>query len=223
MKQLNKPIKKRMKERYFSNLSFVILVVAVFFILSCSIISGATAESYKPYLHKPSIGQYPKLNTYGTYQTQLFPGSATYSYGIEVPSGTNDLSPELSLNYNSQSVLQSPNLVGAGWSFTSNYIMRNINFTVTDTSDDYYILNLNGYSDKVFFRNGAYNTNINVYLRIENKTISGNTYWVVTTTDGTQYRFGYSNSSVLFSNSSTYPLKWFLDYVNDTRGNTLFL
>jgi YD repeat-containing protein len=221
MKQLNKNIKKRMKERYFSNLSLVILVVAVFFILSCSIISGATAESYKPYLHKPSIGQYPKLNTYGTYQTQLFPGSATYSYGIEVPQGTNDLSPQLSLSYNSQSVLQSPNLVGAGWSFTSNYIMRNINFTVTDTSDDYYILNLNGYSDKVFFRNGAYNTNINVYLRIENKTISGNTYWVVTTTDGTQYRFGYSNSSVLFSNSSTYPLKWFLDYVNDTHGNTI--
>lgn len=221
MKNTNKNTKKRMKEQRLLNLSFIMLVVAVLFILSCSIISGATAESYKPYLHKPSIGQYPKLNTYGTYQTQLFPGSATYSYGIEVPSGTNGLAPQLSLNYNSQSVLQNPSLIGAGWSFTSNYIMRNVNFTVTNTSDDYYILNLNGYSDKVFFRNGAYNTNINVYLRIENKTSGGFTYWIVTTTDGTQYRFGYSNSSTLFSNSSTYPLKWFLDYVNDTHGNTI--
>ena len=126
----NKTIQKRMRNSYLLSLSFIILISIIF---SCSFVLGATAESYKPYLHKPSIGQYPKLNTYGAYQTQLFPGSATYSYGIEVPSGTNGLSPQLSFNYNGQSVLQNPNLVGAGWSFTSNYILRNINFTVTNT------------------------------------------------------------------------------------------
>lgn len=218
---INKNIKKRMKEQRFYNLSLVILVVTAFFILSCSFISGATADSYKPYLHKPSIGQYPKLDVYGTYQTQLFPGSATYSYGIDVSPGTNGLAPQLSLDYNSQSALQNPSIVGAGWSFTSNYIMRSINFTVTNTSDDYYILSLNGYSDKIVFKSGRFNTNIDSYLRIENKTSGGFNYWVITTKDGTQYRFGYSNSSALFSNSSTYQLKWFLDYVNDTHGNTI--
>lgn len=218
MKQLNKNIKKRMRNSYLFSLSFIVLLSII---ISCSIISAATAESYKPYLHKPSIGQYPKLDVYGTYQTQLFPGSATYSYGIEVSPGTNGLTPQLSLNYNSQSALQNPNIVGAGWSFTSNYIIRNINFTVTNTSDDYYVLSLNGYSDKILFRSGRFNTNIESYLRIENKTSGGFVYWVITTKDGTQYRFGYSNSSVIFSNSSTYQLKWFLDYVNDTHGNTI--
>lgn len=219
--QNNKNIKKKMRKLTFVKLGFVFLI-ATLLILSCSsFISGAKAEPYRPYLHKTSIGQYPKLDVYGTYQTQLFPGSATYSYGINVAPGTNGLAPELSLNYNSQSVLQNPSSVGAGWSFTSNYIMRNINFTIANTSDDYYVLSLNGYSDKILFKNGKFNTNIDAYLRIENKTSSGFTYWVITTKDGTQYRFGYTNSSTLFSNSSTYQLKWFLDFVNDTHANTI--
>jgi len=148
MTKHNKKIKKKMKEVRLLSFIFIFVITIILFISSCSFISGAKAESYRPYLHKPSVGQYPKLDVYGTYQTQLFPGSATYSYGISVPSGTNGLAPELSLNYNSQSALQNPSIVGSGWSFASNYVMRNINFTLTNTSDDYYLLSLNGYSDR---------------------------------------------------------------------------
>lgn len=41
------------------------------------------------------------LNQRDKFQTDLFTGAATYSYPIKVPKGTNDLTPQVSLSYNS--------------------------------------------------------------------------------------------------------------------------
>src|SRR3989344_3294467 len=214
MEKIKSNIKKRKMKvnigKKLLNLKVFFSVILLTFMIT-SIVSASNSESYKPYLHKPSVGQYPKLEMYGNYQTHLFTGSASYSYELITPPGVKGLSPQLSISYNSQSAFQSPSIVGAGWTFTSNYILRNINFSLINTTDDFFIINLNGYSDKIFYKSGAYKTQIDTYLRIENKTSGGNQYWLITSTDGTKYNFGLNNASLMQSNASNYTLKWFLE------------
>ncbi len=184
---------------------------------------SATGEEYKPYLHKPNVGEYPKLEMYGTYKTELFPGSATYSYNLVVPKGINDFSPEISITYNSQSAFSNPSIIGAGWTISSDYIFRNINYTINNTNDDYFILTINGNSQKFFNKNGTYKTETESYLRIENKSDNGKDYWIITSKDGTKFRFGYNNDSLLASNNGfNYNSKWFLDSIEEIHGNHIY-
>jgi len=187
-----------------------LFLISLIFLLLTVYTSAQTKETVKPYLHKPTVGENPKLEQFGTFKTALFPGAATYTYDIELPEGTNDLTPALSLEYSSQSAFESPNLVGAGWSMTSNYIAHDVNGSVDNTSNDFLILSLDGYTDKIYNYSGIFKTHIERYLRIENKS-SGNTqYWIITDKDGTQYRFGTKSNSRITSNASNYLLKWYL-------------
>src|SRR3989338_2928395 len=121
-------------------------MIALMFLLICISISYAVDDQYKPYLHKASIPENPKPKLYGKYSTNLFPGAATYSYPIEVPKGTNNLQPSVSISYNSQSMKQRPSILGAGWSLTQNYVYRDINFTIANVTDYEFKLILNGVS-----------------------------------------------------------------------------
>ena len=76
--------------------SFLLLFV---FLLVISV--SYAADTYKPYIHKANLPEHPKIILYGQYRTSLFPGAATYSYGIEVPRGTNGLQPLVFASYNS--------------------------------------------------------------------------------------------------------------------------
>lgn len=100
------------------------------------------SDQYKPYLHKPTVKEAPELQTFGSYQTNLFPGAGTYTYLIETVPGTNGLQPLISLFYNSQSALQRPGMLGSGWSMTQGFISRDINHTLSDISDDFFIMSL---------------------------------------------------------------------------------
>src|SRR3989338_11689112 len=122
---------------------FALVFVFLLFLIP---LSYAADDQYKPYLHKPSIPEHPKAKLYGAYTTNLFPGAATYSYSIEVPKGTNNLQPSISISYNSQSMKQRPSILGAGWSLTQNYIYRDVNFTIANVTDDEFRLILNGVS-----------------------------------------------------------------------------
>src|SRR3990167_942800 len=113
------------------------------FLLFLVPLAYAADDQYKPYLHKPSIPEHPKAKLYGKYTTNLFPGAGTYSYPIEVPKGTNNLQPSISISYNSQSVKQRPSILGAGWSLTQNYIYRDVNSTPSNVTDDKFKLILN--------------------------------------------------------------------------------
>ncbi|MFC1715686.1 toxin TcdB middle/N-terminal domain-containing protein [Candidatus Poribacteria bacterium] len=184
-------------------------------------------DAYKPYLHKATVPEHPKLKLYGSYTTNLFPGAATYSYSFEVPKGTNGLSPVLAITYNSQSIKQRPGILGAGWSLTSNYIYRDVNSTPANSSDDEFKLFLNGNFHELVYdsSDGYYHTKIESYLRVENKTGASNTYgnyWLITSKDGTKYRFGYNSDSELTSNQGkNYAVKWSLEQVEDTHGNKI--
>ena len=127
-------------------------------------------EQFRPYLHKAVVPEHPKLNLYGTYTTELFPGAASYTYQFDIPPGTNGLQPALAISYNSQSVKQRPGILGAGWALTQSYIFRNANSTLNDTSDDYFKLILNGAAHDLIYNSsdGFYRTKIEAYMRIQN-------------------------------------------------------
>lgn len=72
-KLLNLKNKKSKMEKENSNIFVIIFCSLILLICSVNLISAAqNSESYKPYIHKPSVVQSPKLQMYGNYQTQLF-------------------------------------------------------------------------------------------------------------------------------------------------------
>jgi len=183
-----------------------------------------SADDYKPYLHKASIPKSPKIRLFGQYATSLFPGAATYSYQIEVPKGTNNLQPSLVLSYNSQAMKQRPGIVGAGWSLSQDYIYRDVNGTLNTTADDNFILILEGNQYQLIYSlDEKWHTEVEYYFRVENISSTNSNYWLLTKLDGTQYRFGYNNDSIVLQNSSlNYPIKWNLDLVQDTHANNIY-
>ncbi len=206
----------------------IILAVFILQIFLLSVSSVFAADNYKPYLHEPQVPEHPKVKLYGTYSTNLFPGAATYDYPIEVPKGTGGLQPILSITYNSQSMKQRPGILGSGWSLTQNYIYRDANSTLGDTNDDEFKLLLGGASYDLVYNpsEGVYHTKLESFLKIQNLTGGTNTYgiyWIITSKDGAQFRFGYSNNSELASNTGrSYALRWSLDQVKDNHGNKIF-
>ena len=109
----------------------LILFLALFLVLAT--LAHAADDQFKPYLHKANVPEHPKAKLYGKYTTNLFPGAGTYTYPIEIPKGTNNLQPSISISYNSQAVKQR-SILGAGWSLTQNYIYRDVNFTPSNNS-----------------------------------------------------------------------------------------
>ena len=123
-----KELKKKRGKMKSLSLSLLLLFSTI--LINVSIASAVNDfDQYKPYLHNPSVGNVPKLETFGEYKTDLYPGAGTYTYNIVVPRGILGLQPSISLFYNSQSVLQRPGVLGAGWSLSENSISRNINYS----------------------------------------------------------------------------------------------
>ncbi|MEK6830539.1 MAG: hypothetical protein AABX77_00750, partial [Nanoarchaeota archaeon] len=126
-----------------------ILLFAVSIILNLQFIFAA--DEYKPYLHKPSTGNIPKLETFGEFKVELFPGAGIYTYNLEVLPGVRGLQPLLMFTYNSQNAIQRPGIFGAGWSLTDNYIIRHSNYTFNNTKDDYFTLSLENSNYRLFY------------------------------------------------------------------------
>ncbi len=181
-------------------------------------------DEYKPYLHKPSIPESPEITLYGQYNTQLFPGAATYSFPIEIPKGINGLQPSLVLSYNSQAMKSRPGVVGAGWSLNKDYVFRDVNHTPSNISDDEYILAFQGNAYELIYDNtsGFWRTEVDYHFKIENLSCSNDygMYWLLTKKNGVQYRFGYEKTAEMTS-SRGYVSRWHLDQVEDTFGNSM--
>ncbi|MEK6953025.1 MAG: hypothetical protein AABX29_08480 [Nanoarchaeota archaeon] len=183
--------------RMKKELALYFLILLSFVLINTSFTSAVNDfDQYKPYLHNPSVGDVPKLETFGEYKTELYPGAGTYTYNIIVPPGVLGLQPSVSLFYNSQNVLQRPGIIGAGWSLSENSVSRSINYTVNGESDDYFIISFNNNRLKVFYNGSSWNTEINPHqYRIQNLTNGGERYWLVTTTDGTNTNFIVSSTT----------------------------
>ena len=201
-------------------------LVLLFFFLAFVPLAFAD-DPYKPYLHKAVVPDHPKVKLYGKYSTDFFPGAGTYTYEIEVPRGTNNLQPTLTISYNSQAVKQRPSFLGAGWTLPQNYIFRDVNFTPSNKTDDMFKLILNRVSYDLIYdtEDGFFHTQTETFVRIQNLSNVSNSYdmyWLLTLKDGTKLRFGFNNDSELTSNVGyNYALKWSLDQIEDVHENKI--
>ncbi len=190
-------------------------------VMSASVMSASTSSGSggsvapQPADSRAAVEKSVKVSNY---QTNLFTGSASYSYAIEVPPGVNSLQPQVYLSYNHYQAASKGEL-GQGWSIGTSFISRDINNTRSNQSDDIFYLNLNGASSKLVYvaSENAYHTEVETYVSIK-KDATG---WIVKTKDGTTYKFGYSTVSRLESTLESYTSVWYLTEVQDTYGNKI--
>ncbi|HZE86742.1 MAG TPA: PA14 domain-containing protein [Methylomirabilota bacterium] len=204
-----------MKKQIFTNIFFFLL----FFF--ASFFPVLAAEPPLPAINAP-------YNLRDRFSTDLFTGTATYSYEIKVPKGTDDLTPNIGLSYNSAGARDFYQRVGTGWQLTQNYVERDVNFTPGDTNDDKFKLHFKGNVYDLVYVSGdsRYHTKIESSLNITKLATSGTNdyseYWQVITPDGTKYRFGYAFQSELVCNGRSYVASWNLDQVTDMHGNNIY-
>ena len=201
-------------------------LLAILFCLLLALPLVSAAESYKPYLHKPSMLESPGVRLFGQYNTLLFPGAATYSYPVEVPQGTHGLTPSLVLSYNSQAATARSGVLGSGWAMNQNYIYRDVNGTPNNAADDKFLLAFENNLYELLYspQDGLWHTEVEYHFRIQNTTSTANTYgtaWVVTTPDGTQHRMGADRNSEVTSNQGrNYATRWNSEIkLNHFQGN----
>jgi YD repeat-containing protein len=175
----------------------------------------------------------PYKNTWGAFQTDLFSGSFSYNYKIEVPPGTNSLAPKVSLSYNSHSAKGKAGWIGAGWEIPQSYIQRNIQYTRKNPNDDTFELYLEGAKHDLIYvtGEGRYHTRVESYLKVEwQGTGAPNEmggFWTIKTKEGTEYRFGYNldSENMLQASDATVPRmqwRWSLDRIKDANGNCIY-
>jgi YD repeat-containing protein len=204
------------KMRYYLFVVLVLLLVPL----------AVSAEEYKPYLHQATVPDHPELTLFGQYKTALFSGGGTYTFPISVPPGTNGLQPSLAISYNSQTMQQRPGIVGGGWRVTNSLVHRDVNGTVSDSSDDSFVLVLEGSPYKLLYdsQDEYWHTEQETFMKVENISASNEygVHWLVTAKDGMKYTLGSSLSSELGSNMGHgYALKWHVDSIQDTFGNKI--
>ncbi len=164
--------------------------------------------------------------TWNYYQSSLFSGSNNYSYIIELPPGTNGMTPQLSLSYNSFLAKNKSGWIGVGWEIPLNYVQTN--------TDGAFSLFLNGAKHELVYlaAEGRYHTKIETYLKIEKKTAVTDErgeyeYWTVFDTNGNEYRFGANRDSENMLSTSDpavtpYVWRWSLDRIRDRNGNCVY-
>jgi len=200
---------------------------AIVLLASLIIPFSSANDIYKPYLHNPVVPEHPGITLPGSFETQLFTGAATYTYPLELPPGTNNLQPRIALSYNHQLTTNPTGIVGSAWSLSENYILRDIEYSFSDDSDDTFILMLNGESHKLVYdsSDNRFHTKVESYLNITNVSGGNNdndVYWIITNKEGLQYRFGYNSDSELVSNIQDYTVRWSLDKTTDAHNNSIF-
>jgi hypothetical protein len=216
------------------------------------------------------------LKPSGSWQAGGSSDAFTWSYPLAVPSVPGGLGPKLGLSYNSQTVdglTSSTNnqasWVGDGWTLSQSYIERSYQSChqnpagATQTYDNCWssnntlTLDLNGVTTALVKddSSGTYRAQNDSNERVQYKTGATNgaqsgEYWVVTTTDGTQYWFGqnqlpgYATGNATTNSVWTEPVyatasgqpcynatfsgswcqqayRWNLDYVVDTHSDVV--
>lgn len=213
-------------------LAFEFCIVFLLVLLALNFALGEDSESGAPQAASKTVstlssevdaGAKPQVSLPFTmggsdYVTNLFSGSATYSYSLEVPPGRNSLEPKIALLYNHQNK-RAVSELGNSWALSIvSYIYRDGNGTVSDLTDDAFTLILNGLNIKLVYDKdeGLYHSEQETYLRIKYNTETDN--WVVTGKDGVNYFFGADINSKITGSTT---LKWYLTKVQDTNSNEI--
>ncbi|MEK7639128.1 MAG: DNRLRE domain-containing protein [Patescibacteria group bacterium] len=143
-------------------------------------------------------------------------GAYTYAHPIAIPSGRNDLAPDIALNYNSNN--REPNsLFGYGWSVPMQQIYRLNKTGIADlySSNDFYseldgeLVTSNGTDFVAEFDKGDFRS----------YEFDGD-QWLMFDKAGTRYSFGSTSASQFVdTSSSSRVFAWYLDEIRDTNDN----
>lgn len=159
------------------------------------------------------------------FQTDLFMGASTAQIPIQVPSAAGGVAPKITLRYSSSSVdeikaSQQGSWAGLGWVLeTGGFVLHVMGET---PSDDSYRLIFGGASYDLIKNGSDYHTKDESFLKVHYFNGGSDNYWVVTTKDGLQHRFGLTAESrqkgisADFQNSVIW--RWYLDEVKTTSG-----
>jgi RHS repeat-associated protein len=164
-------------------------------------------------------------------------GAVTYTIPIAIPSGTNNMAPKISLEYNSQS---GSNHMGWGWNIgglssisragLNNYYDGQTG-PITYTNTDHFLLDgqilvpLNGGSNGAAGTTyGKQSEDYSITTSLENTSLStGGLYFTVVTKQGLTYEYGYTADSRIMSNDplsiSQNIIAWRVDKITDQDGN----
>jgi hypothetical protein len=147
-------------------------------------------------------------------------GAFQYKYPLNLPEGTDNLVPELTLAYNSN---VGNGIMGMGWFIRGiSEIQRDFNYAINYTVDDHFIYN----GEKLLkTSDGYYHMQRDNFERMEYN--SSQNYWVVTQKDGTKYYYGYQATEhpantcgrILVAGNTSKTLLWSLSKVMDIHGN----
>ncbi|PYN56685.1 MAG: hypothetical protein DMD94_06785 [Candidatus Rokuibacteriota bacterium] len=146
-----------------------------------------------------TAGTTPGTFSVDAFQNDLFTGAATAEIPIVVPAGAAGVAPKIALRYSSGAVDElgerdQAQSAGLGWLLdVGGFILRDIKNS-TATSDDTFKLVFGGGVHDLVLVDGAqrlYHTKDEAFLKIQYFT-EPDDYWVLTTKDGIQHRFGYT-------------------------------
>ncbi|MCP4426714.1 MAG: hypothetical protein GY803_19655, partial [Chloroflexi bacterium] len=180
-----------------------------------------------------------------------FTGGATYHYPIKLPPGRNNLQPNIDLSYSSASLRGAILKVSFG-NIATGWSLNSINITRTGieqkgsnwTYPDSFRLTINGSGERLIKQSDGSPA---VY-RVENRPDiyvlnyggrhwqgdqNGDSYWLVKTADGAQYRLGYMADAVSYQKTTgcmsncdendwdTEIIAWNVDTITDAFGNQI--
>jgi RHS repeat-associated protein len=142
-------------------------------------------------------------------------GAAIYNLPISVPPGRNDLTPKLTLLYNSNN---KNGWLGVGWQLGVGSIQRSTKRGVDYDANDFIALK-NGAKVELVARSDwgdqFYGAKIeSAFSKYEFKGTQG---WLCTSKDGMKYYYGQTSDSRQENAKGVF--KWCLDYIVDTNGN----
>ena len=131
------------------------------FAMSASSESGAVSILPRP---QPQNVNYLSYNE--NLNTNLFSGAATYTYPVEALPGANGFEPSILFYYNHHGTRGVPGILGTSWSMSQSAIYRDINYTRSNTSDDFFVISFNGINERLVYDGSRYRTEHDTYLFI---------------------------------------------------------
>ncbi len=149
-------------------------------------------------------------------QVDNITGALVYEYQIIVPPGRNQMTPDVTLVYNSATA-NTDSIIGSGWDFSIPYIQRiNKDGTNLMYSENYFSSSMDG--ELLSLGSGSFgakdeNGSFNKYALASN-------VWTVTDKTGTVYKFGNTVVTRQDNSADTSKVfKWLLEEVRDINDN----
>lgn len=159
-------------------------------------------------------------------------GNATATIPIYCPSGRLGIKPSVNVVFNSQA---NSGILGKGWNITGmsvisrsgnnwhldNGVQETVKLSGTDklTLDGQRLLLVQGVTNSFFIHNNVFRTEVDQFVKVTYKNVSGNEYFEVDTKDGGKVFYGQSNNSQHKPDGSSNVLAWYISKSYDRNGN----